>query len=443
MIELFQKSPFFASAADAVRILEAHGHKAFFVGGAVRDMIMGYPPKDIDIATSATPDEVASLFPHNVQVGIAFGIIKAIHKGNIIEIATFRKDREYFDGRRPTSVSYAQDPFYDAERRDFTINALYYSPTTDKVLDFFSGLSDIRKGILRTVGNAHQRFSEDYLRILRAIRFATRFCLRVDTEIYYAICDLKSCLTKLSAERIRDELCLMLKPPYASNAFRLMLKTGILQVILPEIAALHGVEQHHEYHPEGDVLEHTFLMLEHLALPNQELAWSILLHDVGKPLCRTVGEDGISHFYKHDSKGAELAKQILSRLKFPNSFISNVVCAVSNHMTLAHVDKMKEAKWKRLLSSETFPLELELHRIDCISSHRKMDKYCLMLERLSQLEGEQKLPQPYISGRDLIALGLKPGPSFSIILKEFFDRQLEGEFPDRDAALKELQKSIR
>ncbi len=428
----------FNSAAEIVRELKSRGFIAYFAGGAVRDMLLGKPSKDIDIVTSAKPDQVVKIFPHSYEIGAAFGIINVVFDGIPFEIATFREERGYLDGRRPTEVEFTENPETDALRRDFTINGMFYDPVDGRIYDFIGGRDDLSKGIVRTIGKAEDRFSEDYLRILRAVRFCVRFGYELSEDVGPAVSKLVGNLNILSAERIRDELNKMLAGPEPDRALKMMMEMGILEEVLPEIAAMSGVTQHHEYHPEGDVFEHTVLMLSHMAFPDTEIAWSILLHDVGKPLTKTMGDDGVEHFYTHEKKSAELAENILKRLRFPAKNIANIVHAVRQHMRYAHVQEMRPAKWKRLIAEETFPLELELHRIDCISSHGLMNSFTFLLDRMNELANEIKLPPPLVSGKDLIALGMRPGPEFGEILENIADLQLEGKISTREEALEQI-----
>jgi poly(A) polymerase len=315
---------------------------------------------------------------------------------------------------------------------------MFYDPSDGKIYDFVGGRDDLSKGILRTIGKAEDRFAEDYLRILRAVRFCVRFGYELSEDIRPAVLKLVGRLNVLSAERIRDEFNKMLTGPEPDRALRMMLEMGILREILPEIAEMSGVTQHPEYHPEGDVFEHTALMLSHMAFPDIEIAWAILLHDVGKPLTKTTGDDGVEHFYTHEQKSAELAGNILKRLRFPAKSAANIVHAVRQHMRYAHVQEMRPAKWKRLIAEETFPLELELHRTDCISSHKLMNSFTFLLDRMNELANEVKLPPPLVTGKDLIALGMKPGPEFGEILENIADLQLEGKISTREEALKQI-----
>ncbi|OGV40432.1 MAG: hypothetical protein A2X48_15310 [Lentisphaerae bacterium GWF2_49_21] len=430
-----KRGPSYGSAVDIVRKLQSKGFIAYFAGGAVRDMILGKVPKDIDIATSAKPDEVVGLFPKCYEIGVAFGIINIVVDGHPFEVATFREERGYLDGRHPDEVKYTADPETDALRRDFTINGMFYDPLADQLHDFVGGRKDLCKGILRTIGKPEDRFSEDYLRIMRAIRFCVRFGLELSPDMPPALRKYSKNLGKLSAERIRDELNKMLLGPEPERAFRMMDDFGILGEVLPEISGLRGVTQHCEYHPEGDVFEHTMLMLSHMACPDLGLAWAILLHDIGKPSTKSVGDDGIEHFYTHEHRSAEMAEQVLKRLKLPSAGMSDIVKAVRDHMRFAHVREMRPAKWKRLIAENTFPLENELHRIDCISSHGKTDCFVFLLDKMNEQSNEVKLPPPLVSGSDLIALGMKPGPEFKEILGKITDLQLEGKLKSREEAL--------
>lgn len=434
-IEITHENRMFKAAARIVDRLRSAGHAAYFVGGAVRDMLLGKAPYDIDIATAATPEQAGALFPHHHKVGAAFGILMVVEDEMPFEVATFREEREYADGRHPEVIKYAGEPELDAARRDFTINGMFFDPLTGRLLDFVGGRRDLAAGLVRTIGGARQRFTEDYLRMLRAVRFAAKLGFELDREAATAIAELKTNIRSLSAERVRDELNFMLTGGAPAPAIRQLHDLGLLELVLPEVAALDGVEQPAQFHPEGDVLTHTLLMLEHMALPEAALAWSILLHDAGKPATRAVGDDGIAHFYRHEEASATVAEHCLARLKFSRKEIEAVVHAVRNHMRFAAVDKMRQHKLRRLIAGEYFPLELELHRIDCIASHRKLGNYWLLLDALHQFGGETALPPPLITGRDLLAIGLPPGPVFSKILHAIADLQLAGEITSREAAL--------
>ena len=430
------------TAVRIVRKLRDAGFDSYLVGGCVRDLVSGKRPKDFDITTSATPEEVMRLFPRSIPVGASFGVVTVVEDGNNFEVATFREERDYMDGRRPEKLHYSKTPQEDVSRRDFTINALLYDVTEGNIIDYTGGLADLRRGVIRTIGDARTRFSEDYLRMLRAVRFAARFGFTLDPEAAEAIRELAEKLTLLSQERIRDELTHMLTGPDPESSFRQLSAYGILRVVLPEIEAMHGVTQPEQFHPEGDVFEHTMLLLRHLAYPSEEAGWAALLHDVGKPGCRTVGEDGIPHFYGHDDVGSQLAEQILKRLKMTTALTDHVTAAVRNHMRFASVQKMRPAKWRRLLADPNFPLELELHRLDCSACHGFLDNYLWLLDRMNELHmsNTPALPPPLLTGRDLIGLGIQPGPAMGKLLNRLRDLQLEGEISSREEALEAVKK---
>ncbi len=439
----FRNSTAFKAGVILVQRLRGAGFKAYFVGGSVRDMILGKVPKDIDIATSATPQQAAELFPHHHEVGMAFGVLVVVEDGIPFEIATLREEREYMDGRHPEIVTYTDDPQLDASRRDFTINAMFFDPLTNEIIDYFGGRDDLEAGVLRCVGEPELRFNEDYLRMLRAVRFATRFGLRIDPAVRAAILKLRNRVSCLSNERIRQELSAMLIGPRPADAMRMLSELGLLELLLPEVHEMHGVEQPPAYHPEGDVFVHTMLMLDHMALPSLELAWSVLLHDVGKPATRTVGKDGVSHFYGHEAKGARIAEKILTRLRFSREQTDAIVNAVANHMRFASIHLMKRAKLMRLMAEPYFLMELELHRLDCLSSNFLMGNFVLLLDELAKKSGKVELPPPLLSGQDLINLGLKPGPDFGRLLKDIEDLRLEGKINYREEALAAVRQIMK
>ena len=434
------RSGIYRTAAGIVMKLRRAGYESYLVGGCVRDLVLGRQPKDYDITTSAHPDEIQALFEHSVPVGAAFGVITVVENGTNFEVATFREERDYLDGRRPETLRFSRTPEEDVSRRDFTINALLYDPENCRIIDFTGGLADLRKGILRTIGAPEQRFSEDYLRMLRAVRFGVRYRFEPDPPLLAAIRDLAPKLQFLSAERVRDELTSMLCGPCPDRAVRLLSSSGMLGVVLPEIEAMHGVEQPPEFHPEGDVFEHTMLLLKHMAWPGAEIGWAALLHDVGKPLCRTVGENGVAHFYGHEEVGADLAEAIMKRLRMTSAATEHVVSAVRRHMRFAAVRQMRPAKWRRLIADPNFPLELELHRLDGSACHGFLDNYLWLLDRMDELEraGGTNLPQPLLTGRDLIRCGIEPGPEMGRLLNALRDLQLEGTVTTRQDALEAL-----
>jgi poly(A) polymerase len=430
----------FRGAADIVRVLRVSGFSAWFVGGAVRDMLLGKMPKDIDIVTSARPAETSEIFPDNQQVGAAFGIVLVRQDGMQFEVATFREERNYLDGRHPELVRYTDDPETDVLRRDFTVNGMLFDPENGEVLDYTNGQDDLARGVIRTIGDPEIRFAEDHLRMLRAVRFASRFGFELEQNTFKAILKMKSDIKKLAAERVREELNLMFTGSHPAYALKLLDETGLLEEILPEVNAMKGVTQPEMFHPEGDVFEHTLLMMRHMAMFSVELAWSILLHDVGKPSTAAISAHGHECFYRHEQVGAEMAVHIMERLKFSNKQIQTVKDAIENHMRFGTVDRMRPVKIRRLMAGENFPLELELHRIDCLSSHQLMGNFNLLLDRLIFQSGEVQLPPPLITGRDLIEAGFKPGPEFKKILETVQEMQLTGDLKSKNDAMCFIEK---
>lgn len=439
MIEQLRRppsGPLFHTAFEIAAELRRNGKKAFLIGGCVRDLLLGVSPHDIDIATSARPEEIRSMFEETYAVGASFGVVTIRRNGFCFETATLREERDYMDGRRPETVQYTDDEVQDVSRRDFTINGLLYDPGTGEILDYVDGIRDLRRGVVRTIGDPDRRFSEDYLRILRAIRFSTRFGFELDSAAQDAIRRHAGKLSRLSGERIRDELEKMLLGPRPSQAFRMMLELGVLKEILPEAAAMSGVEQPPQFHPEGDVFTHTMIMLERMCHPTRELAWSVLLHDVGKAATAAPGADGVIHFYGHEHEGALEVRKILSRLKCSSALIEHVSSAVANHMKFASVDRMKRSTWRKMMAEPTFATDLELNRVDCVSCHGKMGGYLLMLDRWRELDGQPAVPPLPVGGRDLLALGLTPGPELGRLLNLLREEFLENRLKTREELLK-------
>ena len=428
------------AARRIIERLVQDGHEAYFVGGCVRDMVMRRTLVDIDIATSATPDRIMQLFARTVPVGVQFGVVLVLTGEYAFEVATFRSDGEYHDGRHPATVHFSS-PEQDARRRDFTVNGLFYDPLTDRLVDFVGGQVDINKKIIRAIGDPHARFTEDKLRLLRALRFAARFDFAIEKNTWQALCEQAPHIHEVSAERVRDELIKMFTDRAPGRSLELLDASGLLEEVLPEVAALKGVEQPPEFHPEGDVFVHTHLMMQLLERPDCHLAFAALLHDVGKPSTMKVADR--IRFSCHDVVGAKMAEKILRRLRFPNKDIDAIVQCVRNHMNVMHVMKMREGKLKRFIASETFETELELHRIDCATSHGMLDNYHFLKEKQQAFAHVVLKPKPFITGYDLIDRGLKPGPSFRDILEEALDLQLEGTFADRDAALRWLDEKLK
>lgn len=427
------------SALHLARRLREAGHTALFAGGCVRDRQLGREPKDYDIATSATPGEVLRLFPGSNEVGAHFGVVIAKHGGHHVEIATFRTDGSYKDGRRPESVEFST-PEKDAERRDFTINGLFEDPETGEIIDYVGGMADLRSRCLRAIGNPSARFSEDALRLLRAIRFSTSLEFPIEEETHEAIRGNAGLLAKISPERIRDEFSRIITCPHRRQGVELLVESGLMEHIVPEVYALIGCDQPPEWHPEGDVYVHTLIMLEMLG-PDAplELCLSVLLHDIAKPPTRTVDEDtGRIRFNGHDALGAEMAADILTRLKYPNAVIDAVVPMVARHMQFMHVQKMRVAKLKRFMAEPTFPMEMELHRVDCGSSNGFTDNYDFLLEKKTEFSAQPLIPPRLVTGQDLISRGMKPGPRFREVLEFIQTEQLEGRILDRESALNYL-----
>lgn len=420
--------------------LHGAGHEAFLVGGCVRDLLLGRQPKDWDIATAALPDQIEALFPHTLPIGKAFGIIMVVPpEGTPVEVATYRADAPYADGRRPDSITFT-NAREDALRRDFTVNALLLDPATGHIQDFVNGRADLEARLIRAIGDPAQRFAEDHLRMLRAIRLASTLEFAIEPATFAAIQHLAPHIRRISAERIRDELFrLLTESPQAGDALDRLRESGLLTHILPEVEAMGGVEQPPEFHPEGDVFTHTRLMLNALPpQPSLRLALSVLLHDVGKPPTARWATlpDGTQRwrFENHAPLGADMAHDILTRLRAPTALIEEVCAIVGNHMRLADAPKMRRAKLRRLIGAPTFADDLELHRLDCLSSHAQLEVYDFLQTQQAEFAAEPVLPDPLVKGRDLIALGLVPGPAFKPILQDLYDRQLEGE-TDKGALL--------
>ncbi len=428
-------------ATSIVRRLQETGHRAYFAGGCVRDMVRGVTPQDYDVATSATPEQVQQLFPKTVAVGAQFGVVLVIEGGHQFEVATFRSDDAYIDGRRPTSVHYGL-PEEDAQRRDFTINGLFHDPLTGETIDYVGGREDITRRVVRTIGKPEQRFAEDKLRLLRCVRFAANLGYTIDPDTLAVVKALAPEIKVVSAERIRDELIKTFTRPHAGRGLGLLDESGLLTQVLPEVAAMKGVEQPPAFHPEGDVFVHTRLMLD--ALPpgaSVVLAFAVLLHDVGKPPTFVRAPDRI-RFNDHDRVGVEMSRAILQRLRFPNEQIEKVLVCVGEHMHFQNVQQMRPAKIKRILARETFADELELHRIDCLSSHGHLDNYEFLKAKAAELPPEVIRPVPLLTGHDLLALGAKPGPVVGTVLREVEELQLEERLKSREEALEYARRRL-
>jgi poly(A) polymerase len=437
-----------ASAISIVEQLRARGHSAYFVGGCVRDLLIGIAPQDYDIATSARPNEVMALFPETIPVGAQFGVVlvvvrhadaKPIH----VEVATYRSDVGYTDGRHPDAVRYSDTAQQDVQRRDFTVNGLLLDPTTDEVIDYVGGRADLERKIIRTIGEPHQRFSEDKLRMLRAVRFAARLGYQIDPGTLGAIRELAHEIHMVSRERIRDEIDKMLTEGHVRRCFELLDESGLLEEVLPEVSALKGVEQPPQYHPEGDVWVHTLLLLDGLPKGSStSLAWGVLLHDIGKPPTFREAPDRI-RFDGHAEVGTRMAEQICRRLRFSNDVTEQVSALVANHMRFGDVKKMKESTLKRFMRLPRFEEHLELHRLDCSASHRDLSLHEFVREKLENTPEAEIRPAPLISGEDLIQNGWKPGPQFRTVLQAVEDAQLEGILHTREEAMSFVETNFR
>jgi putative nucleotidyltransferase with HDIG domain len=428
-------TPCASIAREIVQRLETAGFRAFWVGGCVRDVLLGREPQDYDIATNARPADMERLFPHTIPVGRQFGVLVVVEQGLQFQLATFRAEADYRDGRRPDTVVFA-DAEADARRRDFTVNGLFYDPLAGELHDWVGGRSDLAARLIRTIGAPEERFAEDHLRLLRAVRFAAQLDFEMETATLAAVRRLAPRLTTISAERVRDELIKLFTPPHAARGLVLLRDSGLLEHVLPELAATVACAQSPAYHPEGTVFEHIRLMLEQLPVPCPEsLPWAVLLHDIGKPpTAATDPATGGIHFYGHEKVGAEMARVILERLRFPGKQIAEIAACVLHHMQFKDVRQMRQATRRRMLLRDTFPLELELHRLDCLGSHGSLDHYEFMQAEAADLARQPALHPPLLNGHDLIALGVPPGAGLGRLLHELRDQQLQGDLASPDQA---------
>ncbi len=443
------------TAAEIVRRLQTAGFSAFWVGGCVRDVLLGREPQDYDIATDARPEQIEKLFKRTRAVGRKFGVMIVVEGKQQFQVATFRAETDYQDGRRPGKVVFSNAEA-DAQRRDFTFNGLFYDPIAGKLHDWVGGEQDLRAKIIRTIGASEERFAEDHLRLLRAIRFAAQLGFEIEPQTFAAVKKLAPKIELISAERIRDELVKLFSPVKVGQASSLSLaekknsKNGdrqdacptiaarglvllrdsrLLPGILPELIATLLCQQSPDYHPEGTVFEHIRLMLEKLPPDSPpSLPWAVILHDIAKPA--TAERDpatGAIHFYGHEKVGAAMAERILQRLRFPKKQIVEIVACVRNHMQFKDVKQMRKATLRRLLLRDTFPLEIELHRLDCLGSHGNLEHYEFLLAQAEELKNKQTIRPPLLTGADLIKLGLKPGPPLGALLDEIREKQLQDE----------------
>ncbi len=427
-------------AREIVARLQQAGYTAYLAGGCVRDHLLGIEAKDYDVATSALPDEVQRLFPRVTNLtGKSFGVVRVLVGEEQFEVAMFRQEGRYLDGRHPESVKPAT-PEMDAQRRDFTINGLFFDPIADRLIDYVGGEADLHAKVLRAIGNPADRFAEDHLRLLRAVRFATRLNFEIEPKTWEAMRAAGPTIRTVSAERIRDELNRIFATSKPERGLDLLDQSGLLVEVLPDIAALHGVEQPPQFHPEGDVYEHVRLMLSRIEQPDLDLALGILFHDVGKKPTAKVDENGRIRFNEHESVGAEMAERIMTGLRYDNKSIETVRELVQHHMQFKDVPKMKPSTLKRMMSRPTFPLELELHRIDCASSHGDLTHYEYLKHQLETMSAEQIDPPQLVSGRDLLAMGLRPGKEVGRILEAVRIAQLEEAVQTRAEALELARK---
>jgi poly(A) polymerase len=422
-----------ALARQVIAKLRGVGHQAFLVGGCVRDLLLGVKPRDFDIATDARPDRIMDLFPRSGRVGAHFGVVLVRDVFEQVEVATFRSDHDYLDGRHPEQVRFETDPREDVLRRDFTINGLMMDPDTGRVLDFVDGRGDLARGVIRAIGDPYARFREDHLRLLRGVRFAARLGFEIEGATFDAMRRDHALILGVAMERVREELVLILTEGGARRGLELLDASGMLADLLPEVTAMKGVPQPPEYHPEGDVYRHTLLLLEQLRQPTATLALGALLHDVGKPPTFRVAER--IRFDGHVEEGVRVARGILTRLRFSREEIEQVEALIDNHMRFKDVNRMKESTLKRFLRMPQFEEHLELHRLDAMSSSQRLENYALAKAKFEEYSAEHLRPEPLVTGADLIGMGYEPGPQFSQILALLEDAQLEGRIVSQEEAM--------
>jgi poly(A) polymerase len=415
-------------ATQIVRRLHQAGFAAFWVGGCVRDFLLGRTPVDYDIATSAPPEQIETLFDRTLAVGRKFGVMVVLFGEHQFQVATFRAEADYQDGRHPEQVTFG-DAQADAARRDFTINGLFYDPARSVLRDWVGGEADLRAKRIRTIGRPAERFGEDHLRLLRAVRLAAQLGFEIEAVTFRSLKARAALIRTVSAERVREELMKLFRAPHAARGLELLRRSGLLEHVLPEIAATITCKQSPDFHPEGSVFNHLVLMLKNLPMEAEAgLPWAVLLHDVAKPV--TASGDPITgsiHFYGHERIGAEMAEQILGRLRFPRRQIEAIAKAVRFHMQFKDAPSMRKATLRRLLMRPTFPLEIELHRLDCLGSHGRLDVHQFLLEQAQALAQQPEIRPPLLTGKDLIALGMKPGPAMGALLAEIREKQLQDD----------------
>ncbi len=430
-------------ARRVVERLRHAGFEAFWVGGCVRDMLLGRAPGDYDIATSALADQVEKVFPETIPVGKKFGILVVVEDGRQYQVATFRAESDYTDGRHPGRVSFG-DAQADATRRDFTINGLFHDPLTGTTRDWVGGEQDLRARLVRAIGSPAERFQEDHLRLLRAVRFAAQLGFEIETATWAALRENAPAIRSISPERVRDELIKLFEPPHAARGLRLLQASGLLKEILPELEAAAACDQSPDYHPEGTVFNHLALMLERL--PENfplELPWAVLMHDIAKPATASRDpETGGIHFYGHEYLGATMTVEILERLRFPRKQIEAIAQAVRCHMQFKDAPRMRQSTVRRMLMRPTFPLELELHRLDCLGSHGRLEVYDFLRQSLVELDRKPEIRPPLLTGQMLRELGMPPGPAMGKLLREARDLQLEETLKTPEQALEWAKQKL-
>jgi len=427
-------------AIEIIETLLKAGHEAYLAGGCVRDKLRGVSPKDYDIATSANPETIQKLFQKTIPVGIQFGVILVILDKLSFEVATFRSEGGYTDGRRPTRVSFTTLE-EDAKRRDFTVNGLYLDVGKNKVIDFVGGQKDLQKKVLKTIGETESRFLEDHLRMLRAVRFSVQLGFEMDDKIHEVIKKRADLIQKVSQERIREELIKTLTSPNPAQGLRLLDELGLLIHIIPEVETLKGVEQPAQFHPEGDVYVHTLMLLEQLSSPRIELAMGALLHDIAKPATFVRAEDRI-RFHGHDKLGAKMARDICKRLTFTNEHTDLICSLVDQHLVFKDVTNMRQSTLRRFIGQDHFDIHMELHRIDCMASHKILDAHQFCLEKKAEFDALPPPPKKLVSGHDLAKMGFAPGPEMGKILRATEDAILEGEVQSKEDALQYVEKNF-
>tara|TARA_B100000242_G_scaffold132389_1_gene93923 strand:+ start:1651 stop:3003 length:1353 start_codon:yes stop_codon:yes gene_type:complete len=448
MIKLSEKtknSEIYINAVKIIEILSDAGFESYIVGGAVRDLLIEKNPKEYDICTSATPNEINKIFKNSKLVGQSFGVSIVLQDKYAFEIATFREDFDYLDGRHPDKVKYTKNVEHDVKRRDFTVNGLLFDPIANKIIDYCDGLLDLKNKIIRTIGDPFERFSEDYLRILRAIRFSNQLNFEIEKKTSIAMDELSHKVVNISIERVRDEISKILLSLSPAKGIRLLDKYHILNTFIPEILEMKNIQQPPDFHPEGDVFVHTCLVLDKLSESTSEnsieVVYGALFHDIGKP--DTYDKTDRIRFNRHEYVGANKAEKICKRLKFSNKQTELIVSLVKEHMKFGNIKNMKKSTFKKFVSMENFNDHLKLHKADCLGSHGDLSLYDFTLQKLDQLNNEPILPKPLLNGNDLIDLGIKPGPIYKSILSKIFDDQLEGNIKSRDEALIKLKEVIK